>query len=355
MRRERPETRLLCFARRADRHDRRSAVGATTALRFTEPAPHRLAWQVERDGRVVGAQRLPAGVRIEAELAHTAAPLVHAFGRLARTIARRRVGVALSGGGAWGFAHCALLHGLAARGIPVDVIAGASFGSVVGAFHAAGALAALIEQAPRMARMARWCSLSTAPIERFIEHQLGDRSIEDLEITFLPVAVDVVAAREIVITRGSVAAGVRASCAFPGAWGPVVVGGARYVDGCVTSNVPVAAVADAGADLVIASCVMRPPSPRPPAPPRSRLARWWAPLSPRRRAHDLQRAIRLWAYTASCRQAADADLAFVPDLAPFRITEFAAASRIIARAAAQLGPLLDAASTRYAALEHRTV
>ncbi len=268
----------------------------------------------------------------------------------ARPLARRRVGVALSGGGAWGFAHCALLHGLAARGIPVDVIAGASFGSVVGAFHAAGVLDALIEHAPRIARIARWCPLSTAPIERWLEDQLGHRRIEDLEIAFRPVAVDLAAAREIVITRGSLAGAVRASCAFPGVWSPMVVGAARYVDGCITSNVPVAAAAEAGADLVIASCVMRPPSPYTPAPPGSRLARWWAPRSPGRRAHDLRRAIRLWAYTTSCRQAADADLAFVPDLAPFRITDFAAAPRIIARAGAQLGPLLDAVSARYAAL-----
>lgn len=264
--------------------------------------------------------------------------------------ARPRVGVALSGGGAWGFAHCALLRGLAARGIPVDVIAGSSFGSVVGAFHAAGALDALIERAPRLARMVRWCALSTAPIERWLEDELGDRAIEDLEIAFRPVAVDLAAAREIAISRGPVAAAVRASCAFPGLWGPAVVGAVRYVDGCVTSNVPVAAVVEAGADLVIASCVMRPPSPRPAVPPGSRLARWWAALSPARRSHDLRRAIRLWMYTTSCRQAADADLAFVPDLAPFQITDFAAAPRIIARASVQLGPLLDAVSARYAAL-----
>jgi predicted acylesterase/phospholipase RssA len=130
----------------------------------------------------------------------------------------------------------------------------------------------------------------------------------------------------------------------------VVVGAARYVDGCVASNVPVAAVVEAGADLVIASCTMRPPSPLPPAPPGSRLARGWAAVSPGRRARDLRRAIRLWTYTTSCRQAAEADLAFVPDLAPFRITDFAAAPRIIARATAQLGPVLDAVSARYAAL-----
>src|SRR5205085_5687168 len=63
-------------------------------------------------------------------------PAKPALERLARAIARRRVGVALGGGAAWGLAHIALLRGLERARIPVDLLVGVSAGSLVGAFYA---------------------------------------------------------------------------------------------------------------------------------------------------------------------------------------------------------------------------
>jgi predicted acylesterase/phospholipase RssA len=345
--RERREPFVVLFAERGDRDRARAAVSAETIVRFTERAPEVVEARVERAGLTVGPLRLRVGAEIDGDLSRAGEPLQRALGRLARAVLRRRVGVALSGGGAWGFAHCALLRGLEARGIPVDVVAGVSFGSLVGALYAGRGLAgldALVESAPRIGAAVRRNLVSTSPIERFVDEHLRGRALEDLEVAFLPVAVDVVAAREVVLTRGSVAAGVRASCAFPGLWAPVVRDGARYVDGFITSSVPVSCLAGAGADVVIASNVMMPPSPRPPVPSTgSRWSRWWAGISPSARLRDLRRAIRLLGAGVSRLQAAAADLAFQPDLSAFRITDFAAAPRIVTHAAAQLGPVLDAA------------
>ncbi len=349
--RARRERYLLFFGDRGDRGGARAAVGAETIVRLTERAPRIVYAQVERAGRVAGGRRLRVGGEIDADLSRAAPPLRRALDSLARAVTRRRVGVALSGGGAWGFAHCALLRGLSARGVPVDFVAGASFGSVVGALYAGlglGGLDALVADASRLGDTIRWCPISTVRIERFVEEHLGRQALEDLEITFLPVAVDIDAAREAVILRGSVAAGVRASCAFPGLWGPALREGARHVDGCITSNVPVSCLVDAGADFVIASCVMMPPAPRSPAPAGSLLERWWARLSPAARMRDLRRSIRLLGYSSSRQQAAAADLAYLPDLSAFRITDFAEAPRIVAHAATQLGAVLDAAVARSA-------
>src|SRR5581483_8055809 len=92
-----------------------------------------------------------------------------ALGRLARAIAGRRVGVALSGGGAWGYAHLALLRALDEARVPIGVIAGASLGAAIGGVYAQRGVAgldALLDAHRRIHLAAALSVISTRAIER---------------------------------------------------------------------------------------------------------------------------------------------------------------------------------------------
>jgi hypothetical protein len=96
--------------------------------------------------------------------------------RWARAVTDRRVGLALGGGGAWGYGHVALLRALAERGVPIDALSGASFGSVIGSYFAAQGVAGLDLAMERlwptqMAISAGMLWLGT--IERLVNRDLG--------------------------------------------------------------------------------------------------------------------------------------------------------------------------------------
>src|SRR5215212_1755758 len=111
---------------------------------------------------------------------------------------RQKIGLALSGGGARGFAHIGVLKALAAHNIRVDMIAGTSAGSVVGGAMAAGMS---IDEIVAMSRRVGWINmirpslspmgvLSNAPIGAFIEREFPVHTFEDLKIPFAAVACD---------------------------------------------------------------------------------------------------------------------------------------------------------------------
>jgi NTE family protein len=185
-----------------------------------------------------------------------------AIGRWGRALTGRRVGVALGGGGAWGFYHMAVLRGLLRKGIPIDIVTGASIGSVVGAFFCARGDAGLEQLLARdLTSTALLGLVSTAPIAWFVDRALGHPHLEELEIRFCPVATDLSTGQCAVLHAGPLGMAVRASASAPGLWAPLLVGQARYVDGCVTNNVPASVLAPLGAELVLASNIY-PPSQR---------------------------------------------------------------------------------------------
>ncbi|HEX2568443.1 MAG TPA: cyclic nucleotide-binding and patatin-like phospholipase domain-containing protein [Polyangia bacterium] len=189
-----------------------------------------------------------------------------AVDRWARALTGRRVGVALGGGGAWGFYHMALLRGLLRKGVPIDVVTGASMGSVVGAFFCARGDAGLDQLlGMNLTRTAFFGLISTAPIAWFIDRALGHLHLEELEMRFCPVATNLSTGQCAVLHEGPLGLAVRASASAPGLWAPLLMGPARYVDGCVTSNVPASVLAPLGAELVVASNIY-PPSLRHAAP-----------------------------------------------------------------------------------------
>jgi NTE family protein len=184
-----------------------------------------------------------------------------------RTAGRKRVGLALGGGGARGMAHVGVIRALERGGVPVDCIAGTSAGSVAGAAYAAGLSA---DQLLELALQIRWRDImrpiwprqgfiSFARLESYFARVIGDPTFDDLKIPYAAVAADLATGKQVVLREGRVARAVRASCSVPGIVTPVEVDGRMLIDGGVVNNLPISIVRDLGADIVIAVGLALPP------------------------------------------------------------------------------------------------
>jgi len=179
---------------------------------------------------------------------------------------RKKIGVAISGGAARGFAHLGVLRVLEAHKIPLDFIAGTSAGSFAGGGAACGMSA---NEIIAMGRKISWFNmtgfsfspkglLSNAPMGNFIKQNFPFRNFEDLPIPFAAVACDLETGEEIILRdTGDLAFAVRASCALPGVFMPLEDDKSRkLIDGGVVAPVPTRAVRKLGAEFVIAVDVL---------------------------------------------------------------------------------------------------
>jgi predicted acylesterase/phospholipase RssA/CRP-like cAMP-binding protein len=242
-------------------------------VRRVDPTSDSPAPDAAHTVRLLPDARTPQEFRTRGELAvltDPRSPFGRASRRLVRILRGRAVGLALGGGGAWGFAHIGLLRALERHGVPVDYVAGTSFGSVVAGLYAAGGLPALETLVRR--RAALWPLLlasfgTTRPLGWMMDRLLGDGCrMGGTEIPFLPVSTDIALGTEAVLPEGSVGTGIRASSGMPGLFPPLHAGEQRLVDGGVVNNVPASVVWSAGADFVVAVNVI-------PARPGGRTAR----------------------------------------------------------------------------------
>ncbi|MGA2552690.1 MAG: patatin-like phospholipase family protein [Burkholderiaceae bacterium] len=171
-----------------------------------------------------------------------------------------RIGLALGGGAARGFAHIGVIKGLEARGIYPDIIVGTSAGSIVGALYAGGYNGiALNRLALDMdeAVLSDWALPSRGlfkgeRLESYVNHAVKDRPIEKLDRKFAATATDLNSGQLMVFERGNTGQAVRASASVPGVFEPVRIGTHEYVDGGLVSPVPVRVARRLGADVVIA-------------------------------------------------------------------------------------------------------
>ena len=171
-----------------------------------------------------------------------------------------KIGLALGGGAAKGFAHIGAIKMLEANGYKADVVAGTSAGSVVGALYASGMdpflmqqkAIALDEASIRDVRLFGGGLVEGRALEDYVNIQVGRRPIEKLALPFAAVATRLDTGDRTVFVRGNTGQAVRASSSVPGVFEPVKIGGHSYVDGGVVSPVPVDAARQLGADLVIA-------------------------------------------------------------------------------------------------------
>jgi NTE family protein len=182
---------------------------------------------------------------------------------------RPRIGLALGGGGARGYAHLGVIKALQEADIPVDVIAGTSMGAVVGAACAMGYRTEELVDIALQMRWLRLLSLADPTIsrqgmiagnrlEKYFEILTGGREFDQLEKTLVVIATDITTGEEVRLDSGPVARALRASTAVPGIFCPVKSGRYHLVDGSVTTPVPVAAAQEAGAAVVVAVDVCSP-------------------------------------------------------------------------------------------------
>ncbi len=183
-----------------------------------------------------------------------------AIGRACRRVARvllgRSVGLALGGGGALGFAHIGLMRTLRKAGIAIDYVAGSSFGAMVAGVYAAGGLDALEEliRQRRRLQLYTWAGmLSSAAVERFVDTLVGRKQMTEVEVPFLPVAMDLFTGRQVVLQRGTIGEGVRSSVCLPGPFSAWRRGSWRLADGGIINNVPASVVWEVGAHFIVAS------------------------------------------------------------------------------------------------------
>jgi NTE family protein len=172
-----------------------------------------------------------------------------------------KIGLALGSGAARGWAHIGAIRALEERAIRPDIVCGTSIGALVGAFYAAGELD----------RLERWVtSLAWTHVLRLMDltwrgglirgnrlftlfrSTFGDRDIRELAVPFGAVATELSSGRELWLREGPVLEAVRASCAMPGLFTPVVRDEMVIVDGGLVNPVPVSLCRALGADLVIA-------------------------------------------------------------------------------------------------------
>lgn len=177
-----------------------------------------------------------------------------------KPVPKPRIGLALGGGAAKGFAHIGVIKMLEANGIKAEVVAGTSAGSVVGAMYAGGMDAFAMQQRAFVLEEASIRDVSLfsgglikgVKLQDYVNGLVGNKPIEALRRPFAAVATQLETGKRTVFTRGNTGQAVRASSSVPGVFEPVRIGGFSYVDGGIVSPVPVDAARQLGADLVIA-------------------------------------------------------------------------------------------------------
>ncbi len=175
-----------------------------------------------------------------------------------------RIGVALGGGSARGYAHIGALATLEQYNIKPSVIAGTSFGAVIGAIYASGkSPAEMAEIAKSMRRrdlfsyvgrdlgLGRVALFTGNGLERYYRDVIGDYDIKDLEKELIVVTTDVDTGERVLLDSGDLARALRASSAIPGIFASVDIDGRRLVDGGLGSPIPFESLKRDDIDLVI--------------------------------------------------------------------------------------------------------
>lgn len=175
-----------------------------------------------------------------------------------------KIGLALGGGAARGFAHIGVIKALEAQGIYPDIVVGTSAGSVVGALYAAGNTGFQLQKMAfdmDEAAISDWALplfgkssgvLKGEALQAYVNKAVNNQPMEKLKIPFGAVASDLKTGQPILFQRGNTGMAVRASSSVPGVFQPVAINGHTYVDGGLVAPVPVRFAREMGADFVIA-------------------------------------------------------------------------------------------------------
>jgi NTE family protein len=177
--------------------------------------------------------------------------------------------LALGGGAARGFAHVGVIQVLEEAGINPALVTGTSAGSLVAALYASGKNGAQLQKVAETmeeSTIADWTLpffgrgvLRGEALAKYVNAQVGQKPIEAMPMPLGIVATDLNSGNDILFQRGDTGTAVRASSAVPAVFTPVKINGHEYVDGGLSSPVPVRAARKMGAELVIAVDISSPP------------------------------------------------------------------------------------------------
>jgi NTE family protein len=180
-----------------------------------------------------------------------------------------KIGLALGGGAARGFAHVGVIQVLEEAGISPVLVTGTSAGSLVAALYASGKNGAQLQKVAESmdeSTIADWTLpffgrgvLRGEALAKYVNAQVGQKLIEAMPLPLGIVATDLNSGNDMLFQRGDTGTAVRASSAVPAVFTPVKINGHDYVDGGLSSPVPVRAARKMGAELVIAVDISSPP------------------------------------------------------------------------------------------------
>ncbi len=180
-----------------------------------------------------------------------------------------RIGLALGGGAARGFAHVGVIAVLEEAGLKPSYVVGTSAGSLVAALYASGKSGAQLQQAALQIEevaITDWMLpivgrgiFRGEALARYVNEAVAGRLIEDMRIPLGVVATDLGNGQAVLFQRGDTGTAVRASSAVPAVFVPVRISGRDYVDGGLVAPVPVHFARQMGAELVIAVDISSPP------------------------------------------------------------------------------------------------
>ena len=173
-----------------------------------------------------------------------------------------RIGLALGGGAARGFAHVGVIQVLEEAGLHPQLVTGTSAGSLVAALYASGKNShdlRRVAETMEEAEITDWMmpilnrgALRGEALARYVNTQVAGKSIEQMKIPLGIVATDLRTGEAVTFRRGNTGSAVRASSAVPAVFQPVRIGEREYVDGGLVSPVPVKQAREMGANFVIA-------------------------------------------------------------------------------------------------------
>ncbi|WP_298832730.1 patatin-like phospholipase family protein [uncultured Piscinibacter sp.] len=232
-----------------------------------------------------------------------------------------RIGLALGGGAARGFAHIGVIQALEDSGIRPDLVVGTSAGSLVAALYASGKRSAeLLSLADAMDESAitDWAFpgrglIRGEALARFVREHTGGKTIEQMAMPLGIVATDLDSGAPILFQRGDAGIAVRASSAVPAVFQPVRIGAREYVDGGLVSPVPVRFARQMGAELVIAVDISAAPEGNATGDP----------------MHMLLQTFAIMGRSINALELRDADVVLRPRLSGVSGADFAARKRVI--------------------------
>ena len=171
-----------------------------------------------------------------------------------------KLGLAFSGTAARAITYVGILDVLDEQKIPISYISACSSSSIIAASYASGCLGHLKEKYLKMTKQEIWDFFepsfkggvfSLDPMTEFLSDLIPFENIEDLKIPIAIIASDLVEGVEVSITMGNIMRAIKASCAYPGIFEPVIWGNRVLIDGGLFSNIPAQAAVSLGSDIVL--------------------------------------------------------------------------------------------------------